>query len=185
MRIIRKYFWYLPAVIWMFVIFSFSGQTAEVSSGISLKVTQKIVQLIGILRGGENVDPDYLVELLHPYVRKCAHMGEFGVLFVLLFLSFLASTVATRAMAAAIFVFFIYACLDEFHQTKVGGRAGAFTDVCVDMTGVLAAVMFVLMIYSFWQVGHERKMEMRIAAGRRAGRNAREEAGSRRTGGRT
>ena len=152
----------------MFVIFSFSGQTAEVSSGISLKVTQKIVQLIGILRGGENVDPDYLVELLHPYVRKCAHMGEFGVLFVLLFLSFLASTVATRAMAAAIFVSFIYACLDEFHQTKVGGRAGAFTDVCVDMTGV-----------------HERKMEMRIAAGRRAGRNAREEAGSRRTGGRT
>ena len=171
MKIIRKYFWYVPAIVWMYVIFSFSGQTAEVSSGISLKVTQKIVDIIGILRGGEGFDAGYLVELLHPYVRKCAHMGEFGVLFVLLFLSFLASTVATRAMAGAIFVSFIYACLDEFHQTKVGGRAGMFTDVCVDMTGVLAAVMFVLIIYSFWQVSHERKMERRIAAERRRNRN--------------
>ena len=151
----------------MYVIFSFSGQTAEVSSGLSLKVTQKIVEIIGHLRGGENFDSGYLVELLHPYVRKCAHMGEFGVLFVLLFLSFLASTVATRAMALAILVSFVYACLDEFHQTKVGGRAGMFTDVCVDMTGVLAAVMFVLIVYSFWQVSHERKMERRIAAERR------------------
>ena len=171
MRIIRKYFWYLPSVIWMCVIFSFSGQTAEVSSGISLKVTQWVVRFIGILRGGEGVDTEYLVELLHPYVRKCAHMGEFGVLFILLFLSFLASTVATRAMAAAVFVTFIYACLDEFHQTKVGGRAGMFTDVCVDMTGVLAAVTFVLIIYSFWQVSHEKKMERRIAAERRKRRS--------------
>ena len=155
----------------MFVIFSFSGQTAEVSSGISLKVTQKVVYFIEILRGGEADDTEYLVELLHPYVRKCAHMGEFGVLFVLLFLSFLASTMATRAMAAAIFVSFIYACLDEFHQTKVGGRAGMFTDVCVDMTGVLAAVMFVLIVYSFWQVSHERKMERRIEAEKRKRRN--------------
>ena len=92
----------------MFVIFSFSGQTASVSSGISLKVTRKIVDIIRILRGGEGIDTDYLVEIMHPYVRKCAHMGEFGVLFVLLFLPFLASTVATRAMAAAIFVSFIY-----------------------------------------------------------------------------
>lgn len=180
MRIIRKYFWYLPAVIWMFVIFSFSGQTASVSSGISLKVTWKIVDIIRILRGGEGIDTDYLVEIMHPYVRKCAHMGEFGVLFVLLFLSFLASTVATRAMAAAIFVSFIYACLDEFHQTKVGGRAGMFTDVCVDMTGVLAAVMFVLIVYSFWQVSHERKMERRIAAERRRNRNDQGPAGRRR-----
>ena len=164
----------------MFVIFSFSGQTASVSSGISLKVTWKIVDIIRILRGGEGIDTDYLVEIMHPYVRKCAHMGEFGVLFVLLFLSFLASTVAARAMAAAIFVSFIYACLDEFHQTKVGGRAGMFTDVCVDMTGVLAAVMFVLIVYSFWQVSHERKMERRIAAERRRNRIDQGPAGRRR-----
>ena len=164
----------------MYVIFSFSGQTAQVSSGISLKVTQKIVDIIGIIRGGEGFDSGYLVELLHPYVRKCAHMGEFGVLFVLLFLSFLASAVATRAMAGAIFVSFIYACLDEFHQTKVGGRAGMFTDVCVDMTGVLAAVMFVLIIYSFWQVSHERKMERRIAAERRKNQGDPEHAARRR-----
>ena len=48
---------------------------------------------------------------------------------------------------------------DEFHQTFVDSRAGQFTDVCVDMTGVLAMVTVLLIIYSGWQVHHEKKLE--------------------------
>ena len=88
---------------------------------------------------------------LHPYVRKLAHMAEYGILYVLLFLSFCASTIATRAMVYGIIVSFLYACTDEFHQTFVSSRSGQFTDVCVDMTGVLAAVTFTLIVYSVWQ----------------------------------
>ena len=44
MKIIRKYFWFMPAVIWMYVIFSFSDQVGEASAGLSLKVTEKVVE---------------------------------------------------------------------------------------------------------------------------------------------
>ena len=46
MKIIRKYFWYVPAVIWMVIIFNMSGQTGEISSGLSLQVTEKVVDII-------------------------------------------------------------------------------------------------------------------------------------------
>ena len=158
MKIIRKYFWFMPAAIWMYVIFSFSDQVGETSAVLSLKVTEKVVEILMKLRIGPN-DYYYLIEVLHPLVRKGAHMAEYAILFLLLFLSFLATTLATRSMAISIIVSFVYACADEFHQTFVDSRAGQFTDVCVDMTGVLAMVTVLLIIYSGWQVHHEKKLE--------------------------
>lgn len=148
----------MPAIIWMYVIFSFSGQVGETSAGLSLKVTKIIVNILMKLHIGPD---DYyrMVEVLHPLVRKGAHMAEYAILFLLLFLSFLATTLATRSMAISIIFSFIYACTDEFHQTFVDSRAGQFTDVCVDMTGVLAMVTVLLFIYSWWQVFHEKKIE--------------------------
>ena len=45
---------------------------------------------------------------------------------------------------------------------------------------VIFLVMFVLIVYSFWQVSHERKMERRIAAERRRNRIDQGPAGRRR-----
>ena len=151
MKFIRKYFWYLPTVIWMVVIFNMSGQVGRISSGLSLQVTEKIVDVIETVRNGDEYDRIYLTQKLHPYVRKLAHMTEYGILYTLLFLSFFASVIATRAMVYSILVSFLYACSDEFHQTFVSMRSGQFTDVCIDMTGVLAAVTLSLIIYSTWQ----------------------------------
>lgn len=157
MKFIRKYFWFLPAVLWMAVIFSMSNETGSQSSSVSLKVTQTMVRAIESIRGGSSEDSENLVRKLHPYVRKAAHMTEYAVLFVLLFLSFIFSTVATRSAAVSIVISFLYACSDEIHQTFVSNRAGQMTDVCIDMTGVLAAVAIVLFIYSGWQIRRERK----------------------------
>ena len=152
MKIIRKYFWYVPAVIWMVIIFNMSGQTGEISSGLSLQVTEKVVDIIEIVRGGDETDAAVLTEKIHPYIRKCAHMTEYGILYILMFLSFLASAIATRSMAMSAIFSFVYACTDEFHQTFIAARAGQFTDVCIDMTGVLAANVLVLLVYSSWQI---------------------------------
>ena len=155
MKTIRKYFWYVPALVWMYVIFNFSGQTGDVSGSLSLAVTEKIVDIIEIARGGDEADAQHLTSLLHPVVRKGAHMAEYAVLCILLFLSFMASFLATRSMAVSAVVSFLYACLDEFHQSFVDERAGQFMDVCVDMTGVLAAIVVLLFIYSAWQARRE------------------------------
>ena len=46
MKILRSYFWYVPTIIWMIMIFNMSGQVASTSQGFSLRVTQKIVNVI-------------------------------------------------------------------------------------------------------------------------------------------
>ena len=152
MKIIRKYFWYVPTIFWMISIFSMSGQTSPSSNGFSYRVTEKIVHVIEIVRDGDEADAEYLTNKLHPYVRKAAHMNEYAVLYTLLLLSFCASTIVTRAMFYSILVSLIYACTDEFHQTFVSLRTGSILDVCVDMTGVLAAVTVSLIVYSAWQL---------------------------------
>ncbi|HUM82820.1 MAG TPA: VanZ family protein [Lachnospiraceae bacterium] len=157
MKKIRKYLWFVPAIVWMIVIFQFSGQVGTVSSGVSLKVTEGIVTVIEKFRQGDEADEENLVTRLHPYVRKAAHMTEYAVLFVLLFLSFIFSTVATRSAAISIVISFVYSCSDEIHQRFVSNRSGQWTDVCIDMTGVLFAVALVLFIYSGWQLRKGRK----------------------------
>ena len=114
MKILRSYFWYVPTIIWMIMIFNMSGQVASTSQGFSLRVTQKIVNVIEIVRDGDEEDAEHLTNILHPYVRKAAHMNEYAILYTLLLLSFCASTIVTRAMFYSILVSFVYACTDEF-----------------------------------------------------------------------
>ncbi|MDO5703033.1 MAG: VanZ family protein, partial [Lachnospiraceae bacterium] len=158
MKTFRRFFWFVPTLIWMVVIFQLSSQDALETTGLSYKVTETVAD---VLHKTVLKDRSYeeLVETLHPYVRKAAHMAEYAILYMLLFLSFFFSMLATRSASVSIVIAFIYACTDEFHQTRVSGRAGSFMDVCVDMTGVLMAVCVILFIYSLWQGSHIRKEE--------------------------
>ena len=72
----------MPAAVWMYVIFSFSDQVGETSAGLSLKVTEKVVEILMKLRIGPD-DYYYMIEVLHPLVRKGAHMAEYAILFLL------------------------------------------------------------------------------------------------------
>lgn len=158
MNVMRRFFWFIPTIVWMIVIFRFSGQQGELSASLSYKVTQEISEVLHeTVMPGRSVAE--LTELLHPAVRKAAHMAEYAVLFTLLFLSFFFSVLATRSAAISIVISFVYACVDEFHQTLVSGRSGNPLDICVDMTGVLIAVAIVLFIYSGWQSAHLKKEE--------------------------
>ncbi len=160
MKTIRRFFWFVPTIIWMVVMFQFSSQVGPQSASLSLKVTEKVARTLHetVL---EDRDYDELVVILHPIVRKCAHMAEYAVLYVLLFLSFFFSMLATRSAALSIVIAFLYAVFDETHQAFVQGRSGSYLDVCVDMTGVLAAVCVILFVYSFWQSRHLTKEERR------------------------
>ncbi len=142
----------------MVVIFNFSGQPGEESAGLSLQVTQQIVKIVKHL-GVTHKDTEELTEILHPAVRKAAHMTEYAILYILLFLSFFFIVHAVRSAALSILIAFAYACLDETHQLFVQGRGGTFMDVCVDMTGVVFAVALVLFIYSSWQARQFSKNE--------------------------
>ena len=84
---ILKPFSFLPALAIMYLIFTFSSQTGEVSGALSYKVSYKVVQIAEaadqvIDLGIEPGNTDYYVEKIHPYIRKIAHMTEYFCLAV-------------------------------------------------------------------------------------------------------
>ena len=56
-------------------------------------------------------------------------------------------TVPAIAAACCFGFCFLYACSDEFHQAFVPGRVGQFSDVLIDMIGVLLGVISVCLVY--------------------------------------
>ncbi len=106
-------------IVWMAVIFFFSAQP---HSG---EVTKQYL-------GGLNVP-----------IRKAAHMTEYAILFLLSRWAAFGTTGSTNLRAwLPVLLSVAYACTDEFHQSFVPGRSAQFSDVLVDSTGVLLAVIF-------------------------------------------
>ena len=131
----------------MYVIFGFSQQGGGQSSGLSMAVAKKIAAFLRhTLLYGRGYDTYNLAETIHPYVRKAAHMTEYAVLFVLLYMAYGVYLGFCRRISASVWTAAIWASLDEFHQTFIPGRNGCFQDVCVDLTGALAVITILLFV---------------------------------------
>lgn len=138
------------AIVWMCVIFAFSAQTKEESGAVSESFTYHMVSstrtFFHLDLSDERVKE--IADAIEGLVRKAAHMTEFGILSVLLYIwmgqwemRFLRRGV-TAAGATA-----VYAATDEIHQLFVAGRSGRFSDVCIDSAGAVAGVLvFALLV---------------------------------------
>lgn len=138
------------AIMWMCIIFAFSAQTKEESGAVSNSFTYQIVSSTRTFFNLDLSDARVkeIADAIEGFVRKAAHMTEFGVLSILLFIWIgqwemgLLRQGLTASGAAA-----VYAATDEIHQLFVPGRAGRFSDVCIDSAGaVLGVVVFVLLV---------------------------------------
>ncbi len=136
-----KYWWrYLVVVAWMVVIFRFSTEAGDASSGRS-DIIVHWLQGIGIPGSGET---------LGFLVRKAAHMAEYAVLALLSFYALRAHIERGRALLWSFGVTVVYAISDEIHQLFVPGRTGSPRDVLVDALG--AAIGLALAAwFSTWQ----------------------------------
>jgi VanZ family protein len=75
-------------------------------------------------------------------LRKAAHMGEFGVLFLLTKRAVSGSGWGWRAdeiTFSAVLLAFLYAVSDEMHQAFTAGRFASTVDVGIDSTGIALA----------------------------------------------
>ena len=82
-------------------------------------------------------------------IRKYAHMAEYAMLAFssgFFFRELILDRIPWRSLGCSLVFCFLYACSDEYHQTFVPGRVGAFTDVLVDMAGVAAGMTVVFLI---------------------------------------
>jgi VanZ family protein len=116
MQLKRFFLLWLPALLWMGLIYRLSAQP-------DLAITEGLLDLI---------------------LRKMAHMGEYAVLFLLLFRALKGSFSwkSSAIFIIAIAFSFFYAASDEFHQTLVPTRAGMIYDVGFDLFGILIGVWF-------------------------------------------
>jgi len=120
---------------WMLLIFLFSSQPGEVSSGNN-KFVIYLFNLLGLdLNSIFGTMSDFIV-------RKAAHCTEYFILYILLYRAIKADKDASiKVFISCILIVFLYACSDEFHQAFVPGRGPAFRDVMVDTCGGLLAFL--------------------------------------------
>lgn len=137
---------FLPALLMMYVIFSFSAQTGEVSGELSYKISYEIVETKNELFHTEKSYDQlaYEAEQIHYYVRKAAHMTEYFLLAIAI--SFPLYVYKIRGF----WLFFLagilcvgFAGLDEYHQSFVSGRSPGLKDVGFDSAGALIGILMV------------------------------------------
>lgn len=147
-------FFQLLALLIMAAIFWFSSQSGAESSGLSLKVTRFISRIIYF--DFKNMHPsqqNFIVEGLHPFVRKLAHFSVYMLLGMCVYSFIMASGFRFKArQLAALVVCIVYAAFDEFHQSFVPDRSMKLADVMIDSAGSLigifvVSVMWILFMY--------------------------------------
>lgn len=137
---------FLPTVLMLTLIFSFSSQTGEESGNLSYQISYQIVETANHILHIEKT-PDELAadaESIHLYVRKAAHMTEYFILALTVALPLFIYRLRTiPRIGLNLIICAGAAALDEYHQSFVDGRGPAVTDVCIDTTGVLIALIVI------------------------------------------
>ena len=130
-------------VLWSFVIWSFSVKNAASSTVDSDAATSVIKSLLENVFGAE-------FEINTNLIRKLAHFSEFAVLGFLSFFAFYFLEIRKKLQLIIYPVSFglAVAGTDEFLQLFFEGRSAQITDVLLDTSGVLTAVLFLLAIIS-------------------------------------
>jgi len=132
------------AFLWALFIWSNSLKPGNVSGEMSGSVLRFINDILG------NISPN--LTLSHLFVRKMAHFLEFAVLSVLFCLSCYFLFAVDKTINKSLFIFislpasFMVAAIDETIQLFVEGRAGKFTDVLIDTSGALCAVLIFFLV---------------------------------------
>lgn len=138
---------------WMMLIFGFSAQSGEESSGLSAIVAEPIALLLSDFRGGVSSEEwDSLYRNVDGAIRITAHFCEYAVLGGLLMLLF--RSLRVRTVWLPWFAGTLYALTDEWHQSFSPGRVCDPTDVFIDTAGAIFGVVLCNKIIQIWRKKH-------------------------------
>ncbi len=140
---------FIPALLLMYMIYSFSAQDGQASSQLSYKVTYKTIEI-----GNEVLDAgfqpweiDGLANRFEGVVRKLAHMTEYFALAVAVaFPLYVYGLRGILLLFVAGFICVAFACGDEYHQSFVAGRGPSKRDVLIDSFGVFWGIILVRIV---------------------------------------
>lgn len=134
---------FLPAIIMMYVIFSFSAQSGVNSGNLSSIVSHKIVEIGNevLQKNLEEWEIDEIAGEIEYPVRKAAHMTEYFILAVTVSLPFYVYGLRGFGLVLVAGLICVgFACGDEYHQSFVEGRGPSIRDVGIDSIGVFLGI---------------------------------------------
>lgn len=135
-----------PVLLWMGLIFLLSHQDKDQSR----ETSEFVLAILNFL----NLDRATLEAYHLPFlIRKGAHFTEYGILSLLIWRGWRLEWGGIPPWWGPVLICFLYACTDEFHQSFVPGRGAAFSDVLIDTSGALVAM---LLWAGWWKWRHKR-----------------------------
>ena len=145
-------FFLLALFFYVLVINRFSAQDADTSGSLSFEIAEGIAKFFYSFSEHDASDVLTLAGYFEHPLRKLAHLCEYGILGLLFAGSFLPVIGEVRKNGGkgrslyltCIFIVFILAALDEFHQYFVPGRYASVWDVLLDTFG---SALFCFILY--------------------------------------
>lgn len=132
---------FVPAILMMSLIFSFSSQTGTESGSLSHEISVTLIKMWDTLSDSKMTPAEVETHAgeIEFYVRKLAHMTEYAILALTVSLPLYVYGMRGKRLALVTFFFCAaFAAGDEYHQSFVDGRGPSVRDVVIDSTGVLA-----------------------------------------------
>ncbi len=154
---------FVPALLMMYLIFTFSSQTGAESSSLSTKVTKTVLIVADHVldKGWDEGDIQERVEKYEFYVRKAAHMTEYCILAITLALPlYVYGLRGFPLLLLAGLVCVVFAATDEYHQSMVADRGPSLRDVGIDSVGALIGITLVR-IFSWIALGGDTRRRKR------------------------
>jgi len=135
----------LSILVLVSIIFYSSLSSGHESNTASETVTLLIVNAVSGILNLPPVKPNSeLFDIIHAIVRKLAHFMEYFILCSLIYYACRKFSIsAKKAKLISLISIFVLACIDETIQFFVPGRDGRVTDVIIDMSGALFALVII------------------------------------------
>ena len=144
-------------------IFAFSEQNGEQSTSLSRNITLDVLNTFGDYNEPLTETQEVQVLNVEHIIRKLAHFTIYTILGLLLMsLTETFDFTNKKRLLLSVLIGFLYACLDEFHQSFTPGRTPLFTDVLIDMLGVIVGSLIVLICVKIIQNKRNKKLMKEI-----------------------
>lgn len=140
---------FLPMMLMMYLIFSFSSQTGEESGNLSYEISYRIMEVKNDILNEGKTEAELAVsaDAIHYYVRKAAHMTEYFILsWTIAFPLFIYGMRGKRLFFTTLLCSVLTAASDEYHQSFVGGRGPSVKDVGIDSIGAFAGTVITIFL---------------------------------------
>lgn len=141
-------------IVFMGVIFLLSDMNEYDSNGSSKGFVIKVVNIYDQLTNADEETRNYhsqesFIDSVNTIIRKICHVTAYLIIYILSF------NLVTRIFKSKLYIYnvicisfcFLYAIIDEFHQTFVDGRVGSIVDVFIDGIGILIGCFIMQIIY--------------------------------------